>query len=139
MSKFHIGDSVLTYVERGVAKEGDCGRIDAIHPKTNSYIVGFYATEDACIGSYEFYEDELSLLDEKPSPTPFHKGDIVETLKEQCGIEKGRKGEIVDIFPSTQGAAVHLENSPYILPYGFQELKLVQAHSHIETNSPIKS
>ncbi|MGN1076122.1 MAG: hypothetical protein ACI4QP_04065, partial [Candidatus Enteromonas sp.] len=69
----------------------------------------------------------------------FHKGDIVETLKEQCGMEKGRKGEIVDIFPSTQGAAVHLENSPYILPYGFQELKLVQAHSHIETNSPIKS
>ena len=54
-------------------------------------------------------------------------------------MEKGRKGEIVDIFPSTQGAAVHLENSPYILPYGFQELKLVQAHSHIETNSPIKS
>ena len=47
--KYKVGDKVIVLVERGVAKEGDVGVIDAVHKET--YTVGFYATEDALIGN----------------------------------------------------------------------------------------
>ena len=47
--RYKVGDPVIVMVERGIAKEGDVGVIDAVHK--DCYTVGFYATEDALIGN----------------------------------------------------------------------------------------
>ena len=117
--KYKVGDKVIVLVERGIAKEGDVGVIDAVHKDT--YTVGFYATEDALIDSASYYPEELRLAEEKHLVSPFEKGERVITKKEVAGYPAGLKGIVMDVYPEKHALAVQVikdgDDFPAILPY----------------------
>ena len=132
--KYKVGDFVHVLVARDAALEGDVGVIDAVHSDTQSYTVGFYAAEDCMVGSARFFEEELSPYEKKHEHAPFNVGDIVLTLTDNNQIQAGTAGEIVAVYPKSNGAAVQFENKdgqfPTILPYPFDALRLLQRHEH---------
>lgn len=117
--KYKVGDKVIVLVERGIAKEGDVGVIDAVHKDT--YTVGFYATEDALIDSASYYPEELRLAEEQHLVSPFEKGERVITKKEVAGYPAGLKGIVMDVYPEKHALAVQVikdgDDFPAILPY----------------------
>lgn len=117
--KYKVGDPVIVMVERGVAKEGDVGVIDAVH--SNCYTVGFYATEDALIGNARYYEDELRPQLEKEEKSSFEKGEKVLTLKEVATYPAGLVGIVMDVYPSKKALAIQVikdgDEFPAVLPY----------------------
>ncbi len=117
--RYKVGDKVIVLVERGVAKEGDVGVIDAVHKDT--YTVGFYATEDALIDSASYYPEELRLAEEQHLVSPFEKGERVITKKEVAGYPAGLKGIVMDVYPEKHALAVQVikdgDDFPAILPY----------------------
>ena len=117
--KYKVGDKVIVLVERGVAKEGDVGVIDAVHKET--YTVGFYATEDALIGNASYYPEELRPADEESLVSPFEKGERVITKTEVAGYPAGLKGIVMDVYPEKHALAVQVikdgDDFPAILPY----------------------
>lgn len=127
MKKFKVGDPVIVMVERGIAKEGDVGVIDAVHE--GCYTVGFYATEDALIGNARYYEDELRPQLEEESHSPFEKGEKVRTLKEVATYPAGLLGIVMDVYPSSHALAVQVIKSgdefPAVLPYKEDEVEKV--------------
>ena len=90
---FKVGDQVIALIEKGQAKEGDVGVIDAI--KGDRYLVGFYATEDAMMSSGYFYPEELAPYVKEEDNQAFIQGDIVQTLIEYPGLPKGSIGLVV--------------------------------------------
>ena len=117
--KYKVGDKVIVLVERGIAKEGDVGVINAVHKDT--YTVGFYATEDALIDSASYYPEELRLAEEQHLVSPFEKGERVITKKEVAGYPAGLKGIVMDVYPEKHALAVQVikdgDDFPAILPY----------------------
>ena len=117
--RYKVGDKVIVLVERGIAKEGDVGVIDAVHKDT--YTVGFYATEDALIDSASYYPEELRLAEEQHLVSPFEKGERVITKKEVAGYPAGLKGIVMDVYPEKHALAVQVikegDDFPAILPY----------------------
>ena len=117
--RYKVGDKAIVLVERGVAKEGDVGVIDAVHKDT--YTVGFYATEDALIDSASYYPEELRLAEEQHLVSPFEKGERVITKKEVAGYPAGLKGIVMDVYPEKHALAVQVikdgDDFPAILPY----------------------
>ena len=117
--RYKVGDKVIVLVERGIAKEGDVGVIDAVHKDT--YTVGFYATEDALIDSASYYPEELRLAEEQHLVSPFEKGERVITKKEVAGYPTGLKGIVMDVYPEKHALAVQVikdgDDFPAILPY----------------------
>ena len=117
--KYKVGDKVIVLVERGVAKEGDVGVIDAVHKDT--YTVGFYATEDALIGNASYYPEELRPAEEQTLCSPFEKGEHVITKAEVAGYPAGLKGIVMDVYPEKHALAVQVikegDDFPAILPY----------------------
>ena len=117
--RYKVGDKVIVLVERGIAKEGDVGVIDAVHKDT--YTVGFYATEDALIDSASYYPEELRLAEEQHLVSPFEKGERVITKKEVAGYPSGLKGIVMDVYPEKHALAVQVikdgDDFPAILPY----------------------
>lgn len=110
---------MIALVERGIAKEGDVGMIDAVHKET--YTVGFYATEDALIGSASYYPDELRPAEESVFSSPFEKGEQVITKAEVAGYPAGLEGTVMDVYPEKHALAVQVikkgDDFPAILPY----------------------
>ncbi len=117
--KYKVGDKVIVLVERGVAKEGDVGVIDAVHKE--GYTVGFYATEDALIGNASYYPEELRPLEKEGMVSPFEKGEHVITKAEVAGYPAGLKGIVMDVYPEKHALAVQVikdgDDFPAILPY----------------------
>ena len=117
--KYKVGDKVIVMVERGVAKEGDVGVVDAVHE--DAYTVGFYATEDALIGNASYHPEELRPAEEVQAFSPFEKGDRVITKKEVAGYPSGLKGIVMDVYPEKHALAVQVikegDDFPAILPY----------------------
>ena len=117
--RYKVGDPVIVMVERGIAKEGDVGVIDAVHK--DCYTVGFYATEDALIGNGKYYEDELRPQLEKEEESSFRKGEKVLTLKEVATYPAGLVGIVIDVYPNKKALAVQGikegEEFPAVLPY----------------------
>lgn len=112
-------------VERGVAKEGDVGVIDAVHE--TFYTVGFYATEDALIGNAKFFPDELRPAERQELKSPFEKGEKVITKKEVAGYPSGLKGIVMDVYPEKKALAVKVikenDDFPAILPYKEEDIQ----------------
>ncbi len=117
--KYKVGDKVIALIERGVAKEGDVGVVDAVHKDT--YTVGFYATEDALIDSVSYYQDELRPAEEKTMDSPFDKGERVMTKAEVAGYPAGLIGIVMDVYPEKHALAVQVikdgDDFPAILSY----------------------
>ncbi len=117
--KYKVGDKVIVLVERGVAKEGDVGVIDAVHKER--YTIGFYATEDALIGNASYYPEELRPLEKEGMVSPFEKGEHVITETEVAGYPAGLKGIVMDVYPEKHALAVQVikdgDDFPAILPY----------------------
>ena len=117
--KYKVGDKVTVLVQRDIAKEGDIGVIDAVHKDT--YTVGFYATEDALIGSASYYPEEVAPAEERLVASPFKKGGHVKTLVEVAGYPAGLVGIVMDTYPEKKALAVQVikegDDFPAILPY----------------------
>ena len=112
--RYKVGDKVIVLVERGIAKEGDVGVIDAVHKDT--YTVGFYATEDALIDSASYYPEELRLAEEQHLVSPFEKGERVITKKEVAGYPAGLKGIVMDVYPEKHAWRSKLSKTGTISP-----------------------
>lgn len=123
--RFKVGDPVIVMVERGIAKEGDVGVVDAVFK--DHYTVGFYATEDALIGNGTYYEEELRPQEEKTLESPFEKGEKVLTLEEVATYPAGLVGIVMDVYPEKQALAVQVikggDEFPAVLPYKEEQVK----------------
>ena len=132
--KYQLGSFVRVLVARDCALEGDVGVIDAIHKENQTYTVGFYAAEDCMVGSARFYEEELIRYEKESKKAPFESGDIVETLLDNLDQMKGSQGEVIAVYPKTSAVAVKFEKKdgsyPTILPYAFDEVRLLHKHEH---------
>lgn len=135
--RFKRGDSVLTLVERGTAREGDVGVIDAIHPGDQSYTVGFYATEDALLYSGRFHDDELAPHAKKPTHAILEEGDVVELLSPLPSLEKGAVGQVSAVLENHCYAvafAIPSMSIPLLVPVPETELKKLghneESHHH---------
>ena len=121
--KYSVGDQVITLVERGQAKEGDVGCIDAI--KGDRYLVGFYATEDALLASAYFFEEELTPATKSKENHVFIEGDVVETLVEYPSLPKLSVGKVVaEVEKDTYAVSFALPNMsiPFLFPIRASDL-----------------
>ena len=129
--KFKVGDSVITLVEKGTVKEGDIGHIDAVHPTSKTYTVGFYATEDALLYSGKFAEEELSFAPTKQGNAPYVPGDVIEVLADLVGISKGSVGEIVsEISPGVYAVSFEVPTMsiPLLMPVKAEDFRKIGHH-----------
>ncbi len=123
--RFKVGDPVIVMVERGIAKEGDVGVVDAVFK--DHYTIGFYATEDALIGNGTYYEEELRAQEERHMESPFEKGERVLTLEEVATYPSGLIGIVMDVYPEKKALAVQVikdgDEFPAVLPYKEEQVK----------------
>ena len=128
--KYEVGSFVKVLVKRDCAQEGDVGVVDAIHPQSNSYTIGFYAAEDCLMGSARFHEEELEPYRKQSKKDEFEIGDIVETKIAQSNIPEKSIGEILAVYPQTKGVAVEFKKNdgefPIILPYRYEDVRIIK-------------